>query len=74
MYNFFSLIIANRIKLTLESIINPDQTGFISNRFLGENLKLLLDTLNYSETNSVKGLLIIVDYAKAFDTKAFNWI
>ena len=35
-YKFFSTIISNRIKNTLDSLINPDQTGFISNRFLGE--------------------------------------
>ena len=71
---FFSAIISNRIKLILCQIINPDQTGFISGRFLGENTRLLTDTLDYCETNSVDGLLLIGDYAKAFDTIEWNFI
>ena len=67
-YKFFSTIISNRIKNTLDSLINPDQTGFISNRFLGENTRLLLDTMTYCEQNDMGGLLVVVDYAKAFDT------
>ena len=73
-YKFYSTIISNRIKSTLENLINPDQTGFISNRFLGENTRLLLDTMNYCEQNSVGGLLVVVDYAKAFDTIEWSFI
>ena len=73
-YKYFSSIIANRIKPLLSQIINPDQTGFISGRFLGENTRLLADTLEYCESNSIDGLLIVVDYAKAFDTIEWNFI
>ena len=73
-YKFNFSIISNRIKSTLENLINPDQTGFISNRFLGENTRLLLDTMNYCEQNSVGGLLVVVDYAKAFDTIEWSFI
>ena len=55
-------------------MINNDQTGFISNRFIGENTRLLFDIINYAELEQVPGLLIIVDYAKAFDTIEWNVI
>ena len=73
-YKFFSSIIANKIKITLERIINPDQTGFLSNRFIGENTRLLLDTINYCETFNKPGLIVVVDYAKAFDTIEWSFI
>ena len=41
---------------------------------MGENTRLLTDTLDYCESHSVDGLLIIVDYAKAFDTIEWNFI
>ena len=51
-----------------------DQTGFISNRFIGENTRLLYDTITYVEEEQLPGLLIIVDYAKAFDTIEWGFI
>ena len=60
-FKFLSAIIADRIKVVLESIISPDQTGYISNCFIGENTTLLLDT-------------IMVDFTKAFNTMEWNYI
>ena len=37
MYKCFSSMVSNRLKSVLPSIINEDQTGFISVRFFGEN-------------------------------------
>ena len=73
-YKFLSSMIAERLKTVLESIINNDQTGFISNRFIGENTRLLYDTISYVEEEQIPGLLIIVDYAKAFDTIEWKFI
>ena len=67
-------MISERLKKVLEFLINNDQTGFISNRFIGENTRLLFDIINYAESEQVPGLLIIVDYAKAFDTIEWNFI
>ena len=43
---FFSAMIANRLKKTLSSIINEDQTGFISGRFIGENTRTVYDVID----------------------------
>ena len=73
-YKFLSSMIAERLKSILPTIINNDQTGFISNRFIGENTRLIYDTIIYTEAEQIPGLLIIVDYAKAFDTIEWNFI
>ena len=73
-YKFLSAIISERLKTVLESLINNEQTGFISNRFIGENTRLLFDIITYAELEQILGLLIIVDYAKAFDTIEWNFI
>ncbi len=44
-------LIANRLKLVLPSIINGDQTGYLKNRYIGENIRLLQDVTLFSETN-----------------------
>ena len=65
---FISSIIVNRIKPILPSIINPDQAVFISSRFIGETTRLTYDLFHYCNESDKKGLLVILDFAKAFDT------
>ena len=73
-YKFLSSIIAERLKRVLELIINSDQTGFIANRFIGENTRLIFDTITFTDNENIPGLLVIVDYAKAFDTLEWSYI
>ena len=73
-YKFYSSMVANRLKLTLPSVINEDQTGFISGRFIGENTRMIYDTIHYCEEENKKGLLIILDFSKAFDTIEWPFI
>ena len=57
-----------------KELISNDQTGFISNRFIGENTRLLYDTIDCCHTQNIEGLLIVVDYAKAFDTIEWDYV
>ncbi len=40
-FKIIAKLIANRLKLVLASIINGDQTGYLKNRYIGENIRLL---------------------------------
>ena len=44
-YKMASAAIANRLKLTLDNLIHENQKGFISGRFIGENILLIYDVL-----------------------------
>jgi hypothetical protein len=43
---------------------------------MGENTRLLYDLMHYLEENDLNGLLLLVDFEKAFDSiESFNlWI
>ena len=76
-YKMTSTAISNRIKLVLQNLIHDDQKGFISGRFIGENIRLLHDVLFETRKQNIPGLLLSVDTKKAFDaveiyTKNFN--
>jgi hypothetical protein len=39
----------------LPTLINNDQTGFIAGRYIGENIRLLFDIMEYAEENDIPG-------------------
>lgn len=73
-YKMASAVIANRIKSVLPNLIHDDQKGFISGRFIGENIRLLYDILFESKQHNIPGLILSVDFEKAFDTVSWKFI
>ena len=65
-YKRNSLAIANRLKTVLNTIISKMQTGFLSGRFIGENARLIYDILHITEEKQIPGLLMLIDFEKAF--------
>ena len=49
-YKIATKSIASRMRKVLPRIINNDQTGFLKNRFIGENIRLLDSIINYTNT------------------------
>ena len=63
-----------RLKFVLSKLLSSDQTGFLSGRYIGENTRLIYDLMNYVEEDILPGLLLIVDFKKAFDSKSLEFI
>ena len=53
------------MKRILPDIINNDQTGFLKG---GENVRLLNSVISYAEQQNVTGMLLFIDFERAFDT------
>ena len=56
----------------LAKIISDAQSGFMGLRFIGESSRLVYDIMHYLEKNELPGLLMLVDFQKAFDS--VSWI
>lgn len=67
-YKIVAKSLARSLKQVLPDLISPEQTGFLKNRFIGENIRCILDLINYCDSQSVPGALLFLDYEKAFDT------
>jgi len=59
---------ANRIKSSLDFLINSDQTGFIGGRLIGENILNLTSLSDHLSHLNIKGKAIMLDFEKAFDS------
>ncbi len=73
-YKIFALVFAKRIKTVLEHIIDETQSGFMRNRHISNNIKLVLDLIDYSDLCSDESFILFVDFYKAFDTIEHKFI
>lgn len=73
-YKLLAKCIALRVKRVLPNVINGDQTGFLKGRFIGENIRLALDIIDYLNSNNLPGLMFMIDFEKAFDKLEWPFI
>ena len=73
-YKILTKAIAKRLEKVLPSIINPDQTGYVKGRYIGENIRLIQDLMFYTKMLDKPGVAIFLDFRKAFDTIEWNYI
>ena len=66
-YKIKTKAIANRIKKVLKILIDSCQTGIIKWRFIGENIRLLFDIIEYTEENDIPWILFYTDFENSFD-------
>ena len=67
-YKIAAKVIAQRIRILLPKIIASEQTGFIKNRYIGENIRTIIDLIDYTEENEIPGIIFSIDFEKAFDS------
>ena len=63
--NMISGCISNRLKYILDSIISDTESGFIKGRYIGENTRFIYGLMYYSESHSIPGLLILIEFEKS---------
>ena len=73
-YKITSACIAARIKNVLPNIIHESQKGFMKGRYIGENIRLLYDMISITDNENIPGLLLMIDFEKAFDSVSWLFI
>ena len=73
-YKILSGALAERLKPALETIIHPDQKGFVSGRYIGECIRNTYDIIEYAKSKNRAGLLLLIDFEKAFDSISHSFI
>jgi len=63
-----------RLEKVLSEVINRDQTGYVKNRFIGENIRLISDVMEFYEKKNLPGMLLFIDFEKAFDSLEWNYL
>ena len=73
-YKIASKALALRLKRVLRAIINNTQTGYVEGRFIGENIRLISDILNFTADQDIEGIALFIDFEKAFDSLEWEYL
>ena len=73
-YKIIAFIFAKRLQTILSKVINKNQTAYVKGRYIGENARLILDIFDYCNTNNKAGILLFLDFEKAFDSVEWNFL
>ena len=73
-YRILAFVLSNRLQNIIPSIVNTDQTVYIKGRYMGQNIRLLLDIINNYNTKDKQGFIMTLDFTKAFDTLEWNFM
>ena len=73
-YKLISTTLTNRLKRVLPDLIHADQKGFMANRSIMDNTRLMMDIMVEMELQNRSGLILLVDYEKAFDSLSWDCI
>ena len=74
LYKLVSGCISERIKLHLDKIVNGDQKGFVSGRYIGEAIRTTYDIIQWAKDNNKTGIILLIDFEKAYDSLSFSYI
>jgi len=66
--------LAKRIETVLPKLEHSDQTGFMKGRYIGENIRLINDVMEYTMAEKKGGILVSLDFKKAFDTLEWQFV
>ena len=58
----------------MQDLINNDQSGYIKKRFIGHNIRTMQDLICYAEKFNKEGVLLFLDFKKAFDSLEWDFL
>ena len=69
-YKILTKVLAKRLEKVLPKLANPDQTGYVKGRYIGENIRLIQDLMFYTDKENLPGIAVFFYFRKEFDTIA----
>ena len=73
-YKIMSKVIARRIERVIPLLVCSDQSEFVKEGYIGQNVRLINDILEQTKLQNILGILLQLDFQKAFDTIEWKFI
>ena len=73
-YKLITKTLGVRLEKMAHAIINEDQTGFLKGRYIGENVRLLIDVMDEASEQNIPGLIMLCDIQQAYDSVSWDYL
>jgi exonuclease III len=73
-YKILAKVLATRLQIVIKAIISDNQVGYMRGRNIATILRVIDDTIGYLDFNNLPGMILAVDYKKAFDTISKDFV
>ncbi|MFS7950995.1 putative RNA-directed DNA polymerase [Helianthus anomalus] len=69
-----SKILANRLKIVLQSVISNSQSAFLGNRFILDGPLIINEVCSWLKRSKKKALMLKIDFEKAYDNVSWSFV
>ena len=73
-YKILTKLLAIRLQHVLPNLISEDQVAYIKKRYIGENIRKIVDIFEFTHNQINPGIALFLDFEKAFDTVSWNFL
>ena len=73
-YKILAQTLSARLQKVLDEIISKDQNGYLEGRFIGLNIRTILDVIQHSNEGNLNTIIAFLDFEKAFDKLNWNFM
>ena len=73
-YKILAFVIVTRLQTVINKLVNENESSYVKGRFIGINARTILDIFEYNEENNKDGILLFLDFQKAFDSIEWNFM
>lgn len=73
-YKIASKVLAHRLQDKMPKLVGICQTGFVKGRYMNDSLRTLCDIIEYCKLTETSGLMMMVDFEKAFDSLEWDFL
>ena len=60
--------IVGKLQNVISKLVNEDQVGYITGRYIGETIRTIDDIMILTEKEQMPGFITLLDFEKAFDS------
>ena len=67
-FKILTKALAGKLQNVISILVNEDQVGYITGRYIGETIRTIDDIMMLTEKEQIPGFITLVDFEKAFDS------